>query len=251
MKYINSSSMKVENTIHNPTLHFRLDPGEPGLAPPTPASRAALTVIQQEMHNLNRFVNDSTRENRTVVKKRVTYDVAFAGNFLTVRGGHTEVKSIPTTELARSPINPEPEQPGLTTTTNEEPKSEPNILGNSDDRPTTEPQKFGGPEHQEELRLKRKIDELERSLRAKIRDTARDERVQANNASPYNPALSLFKKTFLPETRGTAGVLGLYPGQNKPDKPGDKPGGLLGIRERIQTLFAGMQNTGSTIDFYG
>ncbi|HOQ33118.1 MAG TPA: hypothetical protein PLA12_11475 [Candidatus Hydrogenedens sp.] len=85
--------MNVLNTniINNPLTFYRLDPGEPGVAPPTPASLSAFTVFSQEARNRQRLKAEALMEGKEVVFLNTEYKLRKNGSFLTMVGGTTTI----------------------------------------------------------------------------------------------------------------------------------------------------------------
>lgn len=79
------------NIINNPLTYYRLDPGEPGIAPPTPASHSAYTVFAQEARNRHRLQAEALMEGKEVVFLNTEYKVRKNGSFLTMVGGTTTI----------------------------------------------------------------------------------------------------------------------------------------------------------------
>lgn len=75
----------------NPTLGYRLDPGEPGLAYSAPASRSILRVLFQEISNLVAFKKEAMREGGYVVYSNISLDLRKRGSFLAAVAGRTQV----------------------------------------------------------------------------------------------------------------------------------------------------------------
>ncbi|MGC8738666.1 MAG: hypothetical protein ACP5UA_08485 [Candidatus Hydrogenedens sp.] len=85
--------MNVLNTniVNNPLTFYRLDPGEPGVAPPTPASLSAFTVFSQEARNRQRLKAEALIEGKEVVFLNTEYKLRKNGSFLTMVGGTTTI----------------------------------------------------------------------------------------------------------------------------------------------------------------
>ncbi|MCX8064802.1 MAG: hypothetical protein N3G21_06475 [Candidatus Hydrogenedentes bacterium] len=81
------------NIIDNPYTYYRLDPGEPGVAPPTPASQSAFTVFAQESRNRNRLQSEAILEGKDIIFVNTEYKVRKNGSFVTIVGGTTTVVS--------------------------------------------------------------------------------------------------------------------------------------------------------------
>ncbi|MBI5093364.1 MAG: hypothetical protein HZB26_13110 [Candidatus Hydrogenedentes bacterium] len=78
----------VEN---NPKVGYRLDPGEPGWAPPASASNSVYTVVAQETRNRTRLASQAMLEGKDVLLVKTDYKVDRVGSFNVVVGGHTTV----------------------------------------------------------------------------------------------------------------------------------------------------------------
>ncbi len=85
--------MNVLNTniVNNPLTFYRLDPGEPGVAPPTPASQSAFTVFSQEARNRQRLKAEALMEGKEVIFLNTEYKLSKNGSFLTMVGGTTTI----------------------------------------------------------------------------------------------------------------------------------------------------------------
>ena len=82
--------MNVGKILNNPTIGFRLDPGEPGIAGSAPASTSALKVIPHELGNIHRFESEALAKGGVVIEEEITLDVQKVGSYLTVAGGHSK-----------------------------------------------------------------------------------------------------------------------------------------------------------------
>lgn len=100
------------NIINNPYTYYRLDPGEPGIAPPTPASKSAFTVFTQESRNRTRLQAEALIEGKDVVFVNTEYKLRKNGSFITIVGGTTTV------------ITREKDNPQRTTGNNSQPNLE-------------------------------------------------------------------------------------------------------------------------------
>jgi len=76
--------------LSNPTLHYRLDPGEPGLRQAR-ASESALWVTAQERRNIRRLEAEARAEGQQVVYENITYLFGRDGSYSSIRAGHTVV----------------------------------------------------------------------------------------------------------------------------------------------------------------
>lgn len=86
--------MRIAPFIENPTLYYRLDPGEMGLASPAKASESILRVSAHEVANVRRFEAEAALKGGIVVYKDVSLDLAFEGSFLAARAGKSEARII-------------------------------------------------------------------------------------------------------------------------------------------------------------
>lgn len=86
--------MRIEPSLENPTLYYKLDPGEMGLAVPAKASESILRVTAHEIANIRRFEAEAALEGGVVIYKKVSLDLAFEGSFLAARAGKSEAKII-------------------------------------------------------------------------------------------------------------------------------------------------------------
>ncbi len=77
--------------VNNPYTYYKLDPGEPGIAPPTPASQSIFTVFAQESRNRTRLQAEALAEGKEVIFVNTEYKVRKNGSFITVVGGTTTV----------------------------------------------------------------------------------------------------------------------------------------------------------------
>jgi hypothetical protein len=85
-------------SINNPTLGFRLDPGEPGMLRSGKATQATLLVTGQEHRNLVHLKSEAIRDGRVIMSANVKFGRAFKGAFLTTTNGLTTVVSRPARE---------------------------------------------------------------------------------------------------------------------------------------------------------
>ncbi len=95
---INTSTDKISMAINplcinDPTIYFRLDPGEPGVRTSARASESTLLVTAQELRNINRLKAEAIEEGREVVYANITYRPDSVGPYHTVTSGHTVVVS--------------------------------------------------------------------------------------------------------------------------------------------------------------
>ncbi len=80
--------------LSNPTLHYRLDPGEPGFATRAPASRSTQLVTAQELRNRVRLQREAIAQGRQVILAHSKFTHGKDGAFSTLKGGLTIVASI-------------------------------------------------------------------------------------------------------------------------------------------------------------
>ncbi len=114
--------MNVLNTniINNPLTFYRLDPGEPGVAPPTPASLSAFTVFSQEARNRQRLKAEALMQGKEVVFLNTEYKLRKNGSFLTMVGGTTTIVTRERKEEKKKIIDLPNEEQKTNTTTNTE-----------------------------------------------------------------------------------------------------------------------------------
>ncbi|MCD6362401.1 MAG: hypothetical protein J7M13_00120 [Synergistetes bacterium] len=86
--------MRVDSVIRNPTLYYKLDPGEMGIAAPAKASESVLRVTAHELGNIHRFEAEAAMEGGIVIYENISLDLAFEGSFLAARAGKSEAKII-------------------------------------------------------------------------------------------------------------------------------------------------------------
>lgn len=80
--------------LANPSLGFRLDPGEPGVLRQASASDSTLRVAEQEGRNTRRLEAQALREGRVVTRSVRTFTRGPEGSFLTTVAGLTRVESV-------------------------------------------------------------------------------------------------------------------------------------------------------------
>ncbi|MDN5337650.1 MAG: hypothetical protein PWQ20_720 [Thermotogaceae bacterium] len=98
----------------NPTLGYKLDPGEPGLAYSAPASRSIIRVLSQEVSNLIAFKNEALRKGGVVIYSKISLDMQKRGIFLAAVAGKTEVRIlIPGEKEVMESGRPESEDPQI------------------------------------------------------------------------------------------------------------------------------------------
>ncbi len=84
-------NIQSNNLINNPLTFYKLDPGEPGIAPPTPASKSVFTVFSQEARNRQRLKAEAMMEGKDVVFLNTEYKVRKNGSYYTPVGGTTTI----------------------------------------------------------------------------------------------------------------------------------------------------------------
>jgi len=82
---------QIPELVRNPTVYYRLDPGEPGVANPASASSSVYTVTGQESRNRARLKAEALREGREVIYLATKYKVRKSGSFVTAVGGTTTI----------------------------------------------------------------------------------------------------------------------------------------------------------------
>ncbi|MBN2545384.1 MAG: hypothetical protein JXB50_06285 [Spirochaetes bacterium] len=82
--------MKIKSIINNPILKYRLDPGEPGLPSPTPASRSIAKVATHEATNIRRFKREAMQNGGIVVYSKIGLNLSYQGSFLAATSGKSE-----------------------------------------------------------------------------------------------------------------------------------------------------------------
>lgn len=80
--------MAVEGVL-NPTLGYKLDPGEPGLSHSAPASRSVLRVLSQEISNWLAFKREAERNGGVIIQGGITLDLRKRGSFIAAVAGKT------------------------------------------------------------------------------------------------------------------------------------------------------------------
>ncbi|WP_448531397.1 hypothetical protein [Pseudothermotoga sp.] len=78
-------------SVSNPTLGYRLDPGEPGLWNSASASRSVLRVLTQEISNWLYFKRKVEREGGVIIQGGISLDLRKKGSFLAAVAGRTTV----------------------------------------------------------------------------------------------------------------------------------------------------------------
>lgn len=82
--------MKISKVINNPTLYYKLDPGEPGLALPAKASESVARVAMHEGGNIRRFKKEAMEEGGYVVYTNLHLHLEKRGSFLAATSGRSE-----------------------------------------------------------------------------------------------------------------------------------------------------------------
>jgi|GEM_PF-5601985 len=100
----------LKHLIKNPQLHYKLDPGEPGLATPSPASKSIARVATHEATNIRRFKREAAEEGGIVVYSYIYLNLKFAGSFLAATAGKSKALIIyPAKEDDKSKLSFEPD----------------------------------------------------------------------------------------------------------------------------------------------
>lgn len=76
--------------IANPKLRYKLDPGEPGMATPTPASNSVAKVATHEATNIRRFRREAAEDGAIVVYSQIALNMQYAGSFLAATSGKSK-----------------------------------------------------------------------------------------------------------------------------------------------------------------
>lgn len=85
----------LNQVLNNPTLRYRLDPGEPGLLQSSKASQSTMAVTAQEQRNLLRLKSEAAMSGRRVISSGIKYSTGIEGAFVATRAGLTTVVSEP------------------------------------------------------------------------------------------------------------------------------------------------------------
>lgn len=80
--------MAIEGVL-NPTLGYKLDPGEPGLPYSAPASRSIIRVLSQEISNWLAFKREAERNGGVIIQGGITLDLRKRGSFIAAIAGKT------------------------------------------------------------------------------------------------------------------------------------------------------------------
>lgn len=78
-------------SVSNPTLGYRLDPGELGLWNSVSAGRSILRVLTQEISNWLYFKRKVEREGGVIIQGGISLDLRKRGSFLAAVAGRTTV----------------------------------------------------------------------------------------------------------------------------------------------------------------
>ena len=99
--------MKINNAFQltNPTLRYKLDPGEPGMATPTPASRSIAKVATHEATNIRRFKKEALEDGGVVVYSYIYLNLQFQGSFLAAVSGKSKALVIVPAEESKTNEN--------------------------------------------------------------------------------------------------------------------------------------------------
>ncbi|MCS7174283.1 hypothetical protein [Pseudothermotoga sp.] len=81
----------MPESVANPTLGYKLDPGELGLWNSAPASRSILRVLSQEISNWLYFKRKVEREGGVIIQGGISLDLRKRGSFLAAVAGRTSV----------------------------------------------------------------------------------------------------------------------------------------------------------------
>lgn len=82
----------IYNPNPNPTLRYKLDPGEPGIASPAPASQSVGKVASHELTNLRRFKREAAEEGGIVVESSIYLNFQHKGAFLAATSGRSKAR---------------------------------------------------------------------------------------------------------------------------------------------------------------
>ncbi|MFN4223354.1 MAG: hypothetical protein ACK4E1_00885 [Fervidobacterium nodosum] len=102
---INNSQGSV---IVNPTLGYKLDPGEPGIPSGAPASKSVLRVLGQELANYMDFKKQAMEKGGFIIAGGIFLDMQKRGSFLAAVAGKTRVLMYIPGE--KNQVNGKPEQ---------------------------------------------------------------------------------------------------------------------------------------------
>jgi len=81
--------INATNVISNPTLHYRLDLGEPGIAFSASAGQSTLRVASHEIGNMVRFKRIAAEEGKIIIGGGIHFHRQFVGSFLATVSGET------------------------------------------------------------------------------------------------------------------------------------------------------------------
>ncbi len=77
--------------VSNPTLYYKLDPGEMGIATPASASQSVLRVAAHELGNIHRFEAEAMEKGGILIYENIFLNRQFVGSFLAARSGESKV----------------------------------------------------------------------------------------------------------------------------------------------------------------
>jgi len=78
-------------SLVNPTLGYKLDPGEPGVAFGAPASQSIARVMSQEFANYIDFKKQAAEQGGFIISGTISLDLQKRGSFLAAVAGKTKV----------------------------------------------------------------------------------------------------------------------------------------------------------------
>ena len=76
--------------VSNPTLYYKLDPGEMGIAAPASASQSVLRVAAHELGNIHRFEAEAMEKGGILIYENIFLNRQFVGSFLAARSGESK-----------------------------------------------------------------------------------------------------------------------------------------------------------------
>jgi predicted metal-dependent hydrolase len=99
--------MKINNNLHiqNPVLHYKLDPGEPGLATPSRASQSIARVATHEATNIRRFRREAMEQGGVVVYSFISLHMEKRGAFFAATSGKSSAIVIIPAEEEKKSLN--------------------------------------------------------------------------------------------------------------------------------------------------
>ncbi len=83
--------MSSSPSLVNPTLGYKLDPGEPGVAFVAPASQSIARVMNQEFANYIDFKKQAAEQRGFIISGNISLDLQKRGSFLAAVAGKTKV----------------------------------------------------------------------------------------------------------------------------------------------------------------